>query len=144
MDDMVNKNHLEWMVYKEDFNRKRIVKSNVFNYVGFLEGCKKAYRKYKQDDQVKDLEKEIRGLAMYYFWAKCEYEIMITSWPPSITKEEAKEIQLCVEENEARYKHLPRVFGVELAVSSKMDIYGQLLLNWDRFIDYVYDWGLAI
>ena len=111
MDDMVNKNHLEWNVYKEDFNRKRIVKSNVFNYVGFLEGCKKAYRKYKQDDQVKDLEKEIRSLAMYYFWAKCEYEIILTGWPP------------------------PKSGFEEM----KIDIYDQLTMNWDYFFKYITD-----
>lgn len=137
----MSKPALEWNVFRENWNAKKIEKFNVFSHETFKKEVLEALEKSKSKEE---LSKTVQSTAMYYFWAKCEYEIMLTSWPPSITKEEAKEIQLCVEESEARYKHLPRVFGVELAVSSKMDIYGQLLLNWDRFIDYLYDWGLLI
>lgn len=137
----MSKPALEWNVFHENWNAKKIEKFNVFSHGTFKKEVLEALEKSKSKEE---LSKTVQSAAMYYFWAKCEYEIMLTSWPPSITKEEAKEIQLCVEESEARHKHLPRVFGVELAVSSKVDIYEQLLLNWDRFIDYLYDWGLAI
>lgn len=137
----MSKPALEWNVFRENWNTKKIEKFNVFSHETFKKEVLEALEKSKSKEE---LSKTVHLSAMYYFWAKCEYEIMLTSWPPSITKEEAKEIQLRIEENEIRYKHLPRVFDVELAVSSKMDIYGQLFLNWDRFIDYLYDWGLVI
>ena len=137
----MSKPALEWNVFRENWNTKTIRKFNIFSHEVFKKEILLALEKSKSKEE---LSKMVQSIAMYYFWAKCEYEIMLTSWPPSITKEEAKEIQLSVEESEARHKHLPRVFGVELAVSSKVDVYEQLLLNWDRFIDYLYDWGLAI
>lgn len=45
---------------------------------------------------------------LYYFWSKCEYEIVITGWPN-------------VEDN-----------------LEKVDAYGQVMLNFDIFIDYLW------
>lgn len=47
---------------------------------------------------------------MYYFWSKCEWEIIISGWPPRDDFNDAK-----------------------------IDVYDQVKLNWDKFVDYTWD-----
>lgn len=136
----MSKSALEWNVFRENWNAGKIESFNVFSHDTFKKDVLEALETYKDKEE---LSKAVKSIAMYYFWAKCEHEITITSWPPYITKEEAKEIQLSIEKCEAHSK-FPKVFNVELAASSKVDIYEQLCLNWNRFIDYLYDWRLVI
>ena len=100
----------EWYVYIEDVNAKEIKKYNVFRSYNFLEGCKKAFKKYNKPEQIEDLEKEVRSWAMYSFWSKCEYEIILSSWPE---REDFNE--------------------------EKIDVYDQLCLNWNSFFKYTYE-----
>lgn len=53
-------------------------------------------------------EHRLKALLQYYFWSKSEYEILISPW-----------------------------IGDENA-SQKIDIYNQILINWDKFVDYVW------
>ncbi len=99
---------LTWNVYMEDFNARCIKVFNIFNHFAFHEDCRKVARKYK-DDREKFVE-EIRHSLMYFFWSKCEYEIIISSWPPDRKGFENK----------------------------KVDIYEQVMLNWPLFAEYVW------
>ena len=101
----------EWYVYCENFNGKTIEKFNVFHSYNFLNGCKKAFKKYSKD--IEKLKEEIRTWAMYSFWSKSEYEVIITAWPPMPEEWNFKDI--------------------------KIDIYDQLMLNWDSFVQYTLD-----
>ena len=47
---------------------------------------------------------------MYYFWSKCEYEIIVTCNPEW-----------------DRFK------------KEKIDVYDQLQLNWNKFVDYIWE-----
>lgn len=98
---------LKWNVYFEDFNHRRIKIYNIFTHTGFLDGCRKAAARYRDDRQA--FEEQIDRLLHYYFWSKCEYEIVIDAWPPS-----------------------PR-FHPE-----KVDVYDQLRLNWPVFISWLW------
>lgn len=73
------KHQPEWYVFVEDFNGKKIEKFNVFHSHRFIEGCKQAVKQYKKDYDIAKLEKEIHSWAVYSFWAKSEYEVVITS-----------------------------------------------------------------
>jgi len=44
---------------------------------------KKRKKKYTPDEL---LEIELRRKCMYYFWAKCEYEVIVTGWPDTKTE----------------------------------------------------------
>ena len=55
------------------------------------------------------LEEELRHILMYYFWSKTEWEFLVTSM------------------FQTAYHH------AEL----KVDVYDQVNLNWERFVDYV-------
>ena len=98
---------LEWNVYISDFNGKKIETYNVFDNTSLLYDCKKNYAKNK-DDREAFLEQLRRDL-MYYYWSKCEWEIILSHWPP---RKDARE--------------------------EKIDVYDQVRLNWDRFCDYVW------
>lgn len=98
---------LEWNVYISDFNAGKIKTHNVFNHCGVIEDCQKAYKKHKYDRDA--FIEEVRRSLRYYYWSKCEWEIIITHWPP---RKNAQDL--------------------------KIDVYDQVMLNWDKFCDYVW------
>ena len=98
---------LTWNVYLDDFNNRRIRTLNIFQHESFLDGCRKAAKKYADDKT--GFEAQIEKLLKYYFWSKCEYEIVLDAWPPS-----------------------PR-FHPE-----KVDVYDQVKLNWPVFISWLW------
>ena len=103
----------EWYVYCESFNNKTIEKYNVFQSYNFSEGCKKSFKQYSKDKDLEKLKNEIESWARYSFWSKSEYEVIVTSWPPKPENWNFKDI--------------------------KIDIYDQLTLNWDSFLQYTLD-----
>ena len=98
----------EWNVYIEDFNGQCIRKFNIFRHHGFREDCAKAARKRGTDFEA--FAATVRQSLMYFFWSKCEYEIILGGWPekPSFREE-------------------------------KVDVYDQVMLNWDVFIRWLWD-----
>lgn len=57
-----------------------------------------------------EFEKELKLSLMYHFWCKCEHEVVVGPWIGDFEKE-----------------------GV------KVDIYEQIRMNWDMFVEYVWD-----
>lgn len=51
---------------------------------------------------------ELHRTTMYYFWCKTEYEFIASGWPPREGSER------------------------------KIDIYTQLKMNWERYVDYLW------
>lgn len=126
------KKNLEWYVYRENINAKSIEKYNVFSHGGFYDCVKKLPRDYET------FKEQLKREAMYYFWSKCEMEVVVTSWPLYI---DAEEYQRITRENEERIEKRgepARVLNISPTVGSKIDIYDQLMLNWDAFVDYTY------
>lgn len=99
---------LEWNVYVSDFNGKKIDTDNIFDHAGFVRDCQESYKKHK-DDKDAFLEAVRRSL-MYYYWSKCEWEIIISHWPPR-----------------------------ENAHDEKIDVYDQIMLNWPQFSEYIWN-----
>ena len=60
-------------------------------------------------DDKETFKKDIESHLLYYFWSKCEYELYIAASLETDT------------------------------VARKVDIYRQVMLNWDRFFDYVWE-----
>lgn len=98
---------VEWNVYLSDINKREIIIFNVFNHYSFYENLKKIIKKYKT---IEDFSKELKSICVYFFWAKCEYEIILTCWPEW-----------------DKFK------------KEKIDVYSQLNLNWDKFVNYIWD-----
>lgn len=99
---------LEWNVYVSDFNNKKIVEHNVFDHWGVMADLRKAARKYRDKERAA-FEEEMKNSLMYWYWSKCEWEIILDHWP---TKGEEYQ--------------------------EKIDVFDQIKLNWANFCDYVW------
>lgn len=104
---MANKN-LVWNTYREDFNRRRIVEFNLFDHYMFYDDCRKAAMAYRDNFEL--FQNEIRKSLAYYFWSKCEHEIIISDWPPSDNFQ-----------------------------GKKVSVYDQVMMNWEHFIKYLWE-----
>lgn len=138
----MRRNDLEWNVFIENPNSRKIEKYNIFSHFHFYNEILKLKKevkkflkenpdprqilKYKEGEFSERLSRE----AHYYFWAKCEWEIILTSWPPYVSSEEVDRLQ----KEKSRYNT-----NVNLPISKKIDVYTQLEINWGVFVDYV--WG---
>lgn len=99
---------LTWNVYYENFNAGRIETYNVFNHYRFWDDCIKNVKKNKEDRKA--FEEQLRRDLMYYYWSKCEWEIILSAWPARKNFHE-----------------------------EKIDVFDQIYLNWDKFTDYVWE-----
>lgn len=98
---------MEWNVYVENFNKRIIESYNIFDHYKFNSEVKENYEKCNDDFEI--FSEMVRHSLMYYFWSKCEWEIILSDWPPS------------------------KKFN-----DKKVDVYDQVMLNWDKFIFYVW------
>lgn len=98
---------MHWYVYVEDFNGRMIADYDIFRHGCFAEYVRKAYKKYRNDHD--SFCESVRKLLAYYFWSKCEWEVILSAWPPS-----------------------------DKVTQRKIDVYEQVMMNWDVFIEYVW------
>lgn len=94
-------------------------------YSDDIEYNKKALRKFNKmdfDSQLKLVfEKEVRSYLRYYFSSKCEWEVIVTSWRTCLV--------------DASGLEAPQNLGLE--VPQKLDVYEQIMMNWQPFIEYL-------
>jgi len=122
-----DKSKLGWNVIAED--NGKIYPKNIFEYnCIFLEELLYA-KKHYADDKEKFSE-HIRDCLQHEFWSRAEYEVIITTWPPYITKEELERLN----KEEVKYRTM-----IDLEHGYKLDVYTQVMMNWHRFINYVWD-----
>ena len=127
--------NLEWNVFYENWNGKTIELFNIFKHHSFNEDMINII----EDSETKEeLSERTKRAARYYFSCKSEYEIVLTSWPPHIDGD--KELARLQKEKEDTIAKgwTPKYLDVRPVVAEKIDIYDQLMLNWDRFIDYLW------
>lgn len=98
---------LKWYVVIESRNSHSFKKFNIFEHGGVVGQLE---RFMKKNPSKEELSEELRNIVGYYFWKKCEYEILICSWPPNDRN----------------------------PLEKKVDIVDQLELNWDNFVDCVW------
>ena len=101
---------------------------------GLYGAIAKIKNKYKTKEEFAE---RLHHEVLYRFWAKSEWEVIVTTWPPYVDSEE---IDRLVKEREDRIKSWGNFYctDVRLEHGVKLDVYTQLALNWDRFIDYVW------
>ena len=126
---------LEWNVYTHNFNGKSIEKYNIFNHGRFMEDVKKELKKCETKEEFAE---RLRRDLFYYFGSKCEWEIVVTSWTPHITVSELERLNKEREETIEKYGREPYRLYVNPDVGEKIDVYEQVMMNWDLFVDYVW------
>lgn len=122
-------------MYYHNFNGKSIEKFNIFDHGRFFEDVKKDLKKCKTKEEFAE---KIKSHLMYYFWSKCEYEVVISSFPVHIKKEEFNRLTEEFKADTEKYGHEPYGMWVCPDVGSKIDIYNQVMLNFEVFVDYVW------
>lgn len=144
-----------WNVYYGDFNSGEIKLYNIFNHWAFYNACCKAKRKYKDDKE--GFAKEVRSNLMYFFWSKCEWEIILDHWPNG----ELYDMRTCMKAGElidmlGSAGHKPHLSALSESLKDrdvmikaylnpsryekiKIDVYDQVKNNWDVFIDYLWE-----
>lgn len=81
-----------------------------FNIFDHYNFNKDVQRNLKQLSNKTEFEKALKSDLQYYFWSKAEYEVVISPW--------------C---------------GGKNTSDIKVDIYTQVMNNWDVFVDYVWN-----
>ena len=133
---MAEKKELKWIVYRHDFNSRTIVPFNIFDHWKFAEDVEKDLKKYKNKDEF---AKRLKSELFYYFASKCEYEVVITSWPPYIDIAELYSLNKERDEWKEKWGREPFCLDVNLTVGDKIDIYEQVMNNFEIFLDYVWN-----
>lgn len=90
-----------------DSNSRSIETFNIFEHGSFREYVKKAARKVQSKEEF---AMQLRREVMYYFWSKCEWEVLISPWVGGNDDEEIK-----------------------------VDVAWQIMNNWDVFVDYTWN-----
>ena len=130
------KYELKWNVFYHNVNKNKIETFNIFNHWKFNEDVQKSLKKFKDKSEFAE---QLRRDLMCYFWCKCEYEVIITSFPTYITMNELDRL------NDERWSHKDRYgtdyvrINVNPDTGAKIDIYTQVMNNFDIFCDYVWN-----
>lgn len=126
---------MEWKVFTRDMNADKIKEYNVLSHYSFMSSLAKLVHNRISKEAFSE---EVKKIAQYYFWSKHEWEVVITSWPPYIDANERNRLNAEYVVMSKKYGHDPHVLDVRLSVGSKIDVFDQLRLNWDAFIDYIW------
>lgn len=122
-----------WRVFVGSFNDNKIIPYNIFAHSSFFEDVCKIMSDYRRNIKSPEvllsgipekeyvhgkgivtthyspdehLSRKLRGIMMYYFWSKCEWETVVSTWPSN-------------------------------KGSAKIDVFTQVRMNWDNFLDYI-------
>lgn len=95
---------MEYNVIFEDWNKQEITTYNIFNHYKFREEVIAALKNFSSKEIF---EEEIRKSLFYYFCSKCEWEVVVSSFPENC------------------------------GISKKIDVYWQVRNNWEIFINYL-------
>ena len=126
---------MQWNVFCENVNARKIEMYNIFQHGRFAEDVAKLL---KEDISKEKFSEKLKRTLGYYFRAKCEWETVITSWPVRIDKEELDRLNTEYEESNRKYGRYPYSLCTDPDIGKKIDVYDQVVLNWDVFVDYVW------
>ena len=103
---------LVYNVCIEDVNHNCFEIYNIFDHCSFVKDTQMNIKKNKENQS--EFNEQLKSDIMYYFWSKCEWEIVISS-----------------------------LFN-KGAENKKIDVYDQLMMNWEIFSKYIWDNKKAI
>lgn len=135
---------LTWKVFEYDINAHEIKVADVFNsnWV-FRADMYYDYKHCKNENGEEDFDKFAKAVLsniMYYYWSKCEYEIIVSSWPSSLNEAELKALMSELEKQKAEYPDRRNYYVYPpLEGAEKVDVATQIIMNWEPFISYVWE-----
>lgn len=128
--------NLVWNVYDFHINSKECRVFNIFDHYSFRADVEKLLKtKMTKDEFAEKLRREVQ----YRYWAKSEWECVVSGTSPHIGKRELERIISECYLKLGKDVPTPRCTHANLDDAEKIDVYDQVRLNWDYFVDYV--WG---
>lgn len=147
----MNVKDLKWIVYRFNVNTQKIETYNVLSGHYFLEEIKKIMKKHRDKDR-EELSEALKREMMYYFWSRCEWELIIEITDdnriflnPWVGCREPDEVKIDVTDDTSfdwrgfAEKHIGRQI---YKTKAKIDVFDQLDYRWDEFVDYVLNSGI--
>lgn len=127
---------LVWNVFVEDINARKIEVHNIFDHHRFMEDLVDIKKEVMNDRNA--FADKVRSSLMYFYWSKCEWEVVVTSWPPYV---DSKEVDRLADEKTNMLIDYGRFYreSVNLETAEKIDVYDQVMMNWDVFIEYLWN-----
>ena len=132
---MARKYNIAYYVYIENLNKRKIERYNILND-GIIE---KILSRVNKTTDKESFAEAVKQILMYHYWARSEWEIVLTDWPSHISKEELSRLNTEQEAHFKKYGAYPYRYTVNPTVAEKIDVYDQVMLNWNIFIDYVWE-----
>lgn len=96
----------KWIILYHNSNANKIEKYNVFEHGGVRNDIADAVNVCKTKSEFED---KLKTTMQYYFWARAEWEVIVSPW---VGGNGTKEI--------------------------KIDVFDQVMYNWDIFLDYTW------
>lgn len=134
---------LIWMVTNYDFNANKIIYYDVLKYrYDFIKKLK------KKCETKEEFDDNLRREMMYYYWSKCEAEIIIKQTddnriilsPLICSRPEDIEIDVTDRTDFDWLGFADKHIGEQIYKdSAKIDIFDQLDYRWQEFVDYVWN-----
>lgn len=114
-----------WNVFYFDVNKKKIIVRNLFEMSITFNGDFEKFKYTQQGNTTReDFERQLKLILMYTFWCRRDYEIAMSdlcwTYPDATDGDKLRE-----------YDHYEKT-------ATKVDVYSQVMANWDRFVDYVW------
>lgn len=134
---------MRWNIYYYNVNANRIEIFNIFDHWSFREYTKKAAEQLKTKEEfVEQLIRELR----FYFWSKCEWELIVEITEdnrifliPWCGCRNPEDVKIDVTDNlDLDWKSFAE-FHTNRQIyrnRAKIDVFDQVMMNWDLFIDY--------
>ena len=126
---------MKWNVYRHNINSRKIEAYNIFDHYSF---CEEVQKHLSECTNKEEFSEKLRRSLGYYFGYKAEWEIVLTSWTPHIKMEELDRLNTEREKHIKDWNKEPYSLYVEPDVWKKIDIYEQVMNNWEIFLDYVW------
>lgn len=131
---------MEWYVFnKTSINSDKVGLWNVFNCITFNDTITKLLE--DKSLSFKEFSKKVKDAAMYSFWAKYEYEVVVVPFPSTISIDEYENIQKEFKIFKNKYGHSPNRLYTKPQGYKKIDVFEQLSANWDIFVRYIWNEG---
>jgi hypothetical protein len=125
---------MQWNVLLHDVNAGKITTWDIFRHCGFAKDVEKLLSADLDKEHFAEL---LQKRLQYYFWSKCEYEVVVTSWPTYIDGKELGRLNKEYKEYNEKLGKYPYKIDVAPDVGKKIDVYDQVMLNFDAFVEYV-------
>lgn len=127
---------LVWNVFRYSNSESRVKEFNVFMHPSLQTSMQKWWHK---DLSKEEFAERLRGDMFYYYCSKCEHEVVITDFPPHIAPEELERLTAERDEHIAKYGNPQYSYSVRVKNALKIDVYEQIMINWEHFLDYVWN-----